>query len=333
MFDGSHTGGSVNGTGTPILYGELVRVIGPGSLGRMQADSAPHLLGYLGVSRSGVANPGGVVDVCIEGVTPILLETGLTLAAGDKLYVSATVAGRATNVAPANALQVGIVLSTSSYLTTGTVGALVGGGGGAQGAQGPSGGPQGPQGAQGTPGGPQGFQGPQGSLGGSQGAQGAQGAAASAQKFALFYGLTAGTGNQGSTDYAATVAVHTSAGTGRVPFPRTGPTNGIARVDGSSFTLPDVGTYQIDFMVHTTEPGQLELELNGAAVPESCRANMNPTSGGHPIGGTVFVTTAAINAVLAVINPAGNAAALTITPADGSETHANSQTITIQRIA
>jgi hypothetical protein len=322
----------------------------------MQADTAAHLLGYLGVSRSGVANPGGSVDVCIEGVTPILLETGLTLAAGDALYVSATVAGRATNVAPANAFQVGIVLNTSSYLTTGTVGAVVGGGGGAQGAQWPSGGPQGPQGAtgaqgfqgrtgaqgaqgagtqgpQGATGGPQGFQGPQGSLGGSQGAQGSQGAAGNAQTFGMFFGLTAGTGNQGATDYPATVGVHTSAGTGRVPFPRNGPAAGVVRVDGSSFTLAAVGTYQVDFMVHTTEPGQLELELNGAPVPESCRPNMNPTSGGHPIGGTVFVTTVAPNAVLAVINPAGNAAALTITPADGSETNANAQTITIRRIA
>jgi hypothetical protein len=332
MFDGSHTG-SVNGTGTPIVSGELVRVIGANLLGIMQADSAPHLLGYLGVSRSGVANPGGYVDVCVEGVTPILLETGLTLTAGQALYVSPTVAGRATNVMPGtNVLQVGIVLGTTSYLATGLVNALVGGGG-AQGPQGPSGGAQGATGAQGAPGGSQGFQGPQGSLGGSQGAQGAQGSAGNAQTFGMFYGLTAGTGNQGSTDYAATVAVHTSAGTGRVLFPRNGPAAGIVRVDASSFTLAATGTYEVAFEVHTTEPGQLELELNGAPVPESCMGNMNPTSGGHPIKGHVFITTAGINAVLAVINPAGNSTALTITPADGSETNANAQTLTIRRVA
>jgi hypothetical protein len=303
------------------------------------------------VSRSGVANPGGYVDVCVEGVTPILLETGLTLAAGDKLYVSPTVAGRATNVLPGtNVFQVGIVLNTTSYLTTGTVGALVGGGG-AAGPQGPSGGAQGATGAQGASGGSQGFQGPQGLLGpqgtpggpqgfqgglGSQGAQGTAGAqgAGSITEFAMFYGLTAGTGIQGSTDYAATVAVKTSAGTGRVPFPRTGPVVGaIARVDGSSFTLPEIGTYAVSFEVHTTEPGQLQLELNGTALPETCVANMNPTSGGHPLVGNAYITTTVINEVLAVINPAGNAAALTITPADGSETHANAQTLTIKRIA
>jgi hypothetical protein len=331
MFDGNHTP-AVNGTGTALLLGELVRISGNNIVDRMQADSAPHLLGYLGAVRSGVVNPGGPVDAVYSGVTPVLLEVGLTVLAGDTLYVSATVGGRATNVPPAIAFPIGTVKDARTYLTTGSVSALVGVGSGAQGAQGPSGGPQGAQGSQGAPGGPQGFQGPQGLPGGSQGAQGAQGGAGSPPQFALFFGLTAGTGNQGGTDYAATVAVKTSAGTGRVPFPRNGPAAGIVRVDGSSFTLATVGTYEVDFEVQTTEPGQLELELNGNAVPESCMGNMNPTSGGHPIKGHVLITTSTPNSVLAVINPAGNAVALTITPADGSDTNANAQTLTIRRV-
>lgn len=316
MFDGSHTG-SVNGTGTPIVYGELVRITGPNLIGRMQADTLPHLAGYLGVSRSGVANPGGYVDACIEGITPILLETGLTPLAGDTLYVSATVAGRATNVAPANVFVVGTVKNASSYLLTKTVNAVVGVGGGA--------------GAQGAQGGTGGAQGAQGGLG----AQGSAGAPSVALKYGMFYGLTAGTGNGGSTDYASTVAVKTSAGTGRVPFPRLGPTSatGIVAIDASSFTLPDIGTYEITFRVHTTEPGQLQLELNGAAQPQTTAGNSNPTSGGHPIIGSSFLTTVGTNAVLAVINPAGNSPALTITPADGASTNAQAQTITIKRIA
>jgi hypothetical protein len=85
--------------------------------------------------------------------------------------------------------------------------------------------------------------------------------------------------------------------------------------------------------VHTTEPGQLELELNGVELPETTTPDMNPTSGGHPIIGNALITTGAPNAVLAVINPPGNSAALTITPADGAETHANAQSITILRVA
>lgn len=151
--------------------------------------------------------------------------------------------------------------------------------------------------------------------------------------FGMFYGLTAGTGNGGATDYAATVAVKTVPGSGRVPFPRNGPAVGVVRIDDSSFTLADIGTYEVNFGVHTTEPGQLQLELNGTALPETTAANMNPTAGGHPIGHSVLITTVAPNAILAVINPAGNSTALTITPADGASTNANSQVLTIKKIA
>jgi hypothetical protein len=177
----------------------------------------------------------------------------------------------------------------------------------------------GPTGATGATGpvGPTGATGPAGTIVGS-----------------MFYGLTAGTGNGGPTDYAATIAAKTAAGTGRVPFPRNGPLGaGIVRVDASSFTLPNIGTYLITFKVHTTEPGQLELELNGAELPETVAVNMNPTSGGHPIIGNALVTTSSTSSVLAVINPPGNTPALTITPADGADTHANAQSITILQIA
>ena len=177
-------------------------------------------------------------------------------------------------------------------------------------------------GATGTPGpaGPAGPEGPAGPAGPGD--------------FAMFYGLTAGTGNPDTTDYGASVAVKTSAGTGRVPFPRNGPLSGaIVRVDGSSFTLPDVGTYRITFKVHTTQTGQLQLELDDVALPETTTPDMNPTDGGHLIVGDAIITTAVPSAVLAVINPAGNSTALGITPANGASTHANAQSIVIERLA
>jgi hypothetical protein len=165
------------------------------------------------------------------------------------------------------------------------------------------------------------------------GATGATGATGAISEFAMFFGLTSGTGNAGPTDYAATIAVKTVAGSGRVPFPRDGSTTGdITRVDASSFILPDIGTYEITFRVHTTEPGQLQLELNGVDSPQTVAVNMNPTAGGHPIVGNFFITTTVINSVLAVVNPSGNATALTITPADGANTHASSQSLAIKRI-
>lgn len=149
----------------------------------------------------------------------------------------------------------------------------------------------------------------------------------------MFYGLTTGTGNGGPNDYAATVAPKTSAGTGRVPFPRNGPASTIVRNDPSSFLLAAIGTYRVTFKVHTTEPGQLQLELNGADLPETVSGNQNPTSGGHTFVGDSIVTTTVINSILAVINPAGNSPALTITPADGASTHANAQSVVIQQLA
>lgn len=167
---------------------------------------------------------------------------------------------------------------------------------------------------------------------GVDGIDGATGQTGSISQFAMFFGLTAGTGNGAGTDYSSTIAVKSGAGTGRFPFPQDGPTAGIARVNTTSFTLPTIGTYEIYFSVHTTEAGQIQLELDGVDLPETVAANMNATAGGHLITGTFFVTTSLPNAILAVINPSGNAAALTITPADGASTHANAQVLTIKKI-
>jgi hypothetical protein len=157
---------------------------------------------------------------------------------------------------------------------------------------------------------------------------------ATSATFSQFYGLTTGTGNGGPNDYASTVPVKTSAGTGRVPFPRNGAfsVGSATRIDSSSFTLPNIGIYEVFFEVHTIELGQLQLELAGAAIPSSTVANMNSAFGGHPIIGNTFITTTSANETLAVINPAGNATALTITPANGSETNANAQTLIIKQV-
>ena len=149
----------------------------------------------------------------------------------------------------------------------------------------------------------------------------------------MFFGLTTGTGGD-NTDYPAPIPAKTAAGTGRVPFPQNGADTGAAvRVDGASFTLAP-GTYHVTATVHTTEPGQLELELGGLAVDNSCFGNANPTAGGHPIVVDAIVTVpAGPGQVLAVINPAGNATALTVTPADGSLTHAYAQKLIVVKLA
>lgn len=153
-------------------------------------------------------------------------------------------------------------------------------------------------------------------------------------EFSEFYGLTTGTGNAGPNDYAATVAVKTVPGSGRVPFPRDSETTGsIVRIDASSFTIPDAGIYEVNYKVHTTEPGQLQIELNGVDIADTIAVNMNPTAGGHPIIGSFLITTTLPNTVLAIVNPTGNSAALTVTPADGAQTHANAQNLSIKKLS
>jgi len=143
-----------------------------------------------------------------------------------------------------------------------------------------------------------------------------------------FYGMVSGTGNSGANDYSSTVAVGAP-----VPFPRDGFLSGsIVRASTTAFTLPFIGTYEISWQVHTTELGQLQLEVAGAVVATSTAANFNPTSGGHPIAGTDIVTTVTDGVAVRVLNPAGNSTALTVTVANGSQTHATAQWLKIRRI-
>lgn len=172
--------------------------------------------------------------------------------------------------------------------------------------------------------------------GGGRGRTGPAGPAGGISEFAMFYGLTTGTGNAGPDDYAATIAVKTSAGTGRVPFPRNGPiVGGMAIAVGGTLpplvaevTIPNAGTYEVTFVTSVTEAGQLQLEVDGVDLPETVAGR---ATGTNEIIGNSIITVGA-GAKLAVINPTGNAAALTITPSAGG-THAVAQTLTIKRLA
>ena len=172
---------------------------------------------------------------------------------------------------------------------------------GPAGPQGPAGdtGPAGPQGPVGETG-PAGPQGPAGDTG-EQGPQGLPGGVLS---YADFYALM-------PPDNSATVAPGTD-----VSFPQNGPiaNTNIGRLGPSSFNLGVIGTYQILFQVSVTEAGQLILTLNGQDLEYTVAGRATGTS---QIVGMAVVTTTAVNSILTVRNPAGNAAALTITPLAG----------------
>ena len=125
-------------------------------------------------------------------------------------------------------------------------------------------------------------------------------------------------------DNAATVAPGTD-----VSFPQEGPNSGVSitRTSASSFNLLEIGTYQIYFSVPVTEAGQLELTLNGSPLAYTVVGRATGTS---DISSMFIVDTTTINSELTVRNPAGSAAALTITPLAGGPNSVSAHLVIIQ---
>jgi len=129
-------------------------------------------------------------------------------------------------------------------------------------------------------------------------------------------------------DNAATVAVGSA-----VEFPQDGPASGtIVRTSATQFQLPTIGTYRVFFQVSVDEAGQLMLDLDSGGgpvlLPESVAGRATGTS---QIVGECLVTTTVVDSILRVINPPGNAAALTVTPLAGG-THSVSAHLVIQKL-
>ena len=177
---------------------------------------------------------------------------------------------------------------------------------GATGATGPTG-----SAGEGTPG-------PAGGTGaaGATGATGASGedVLAASEFFALM-----------PPDNAATVAPGTA-----VDFPQDGPTDGeIVRTGPDTFLLPEIGTYRVTFQASVAEAGQLIVALNGADVS---RTVVGRATGTSQIVGSTLIETTSVNSILEIRNPAGNAAALTLTPLAGG-TRPVSANLVIERLA
>ncbi len=114
-----------NADSTQLVAGESVRISTVNkSVVRAQANSPATVAALLGIVISGVANPGGVVNVCITGSVPVLLDTGLTPTAGAALYVSAVTAGRASTVQTGP--LIGSVFDASDYSASESVVGVIG---------------------------------------------------------------------------------------------------------------------------------------------------------------------------------------------------------------
>lgn len=115
-----------NADSVALKHGMVVRVSTTDGVVRAQADSSANLQGLAGIVDSGSVNVGGPVNVVADAVQQdVLLETGLTPVAGETLYVSDTVEGRATNVAPGMALAIGTIVDASQYSRNSLVVAIV----------------------------------------------------------------------------------------------------------------------------------------------------------------------------------------------------------------
>jgi hypothetical protein len=144
----------------------------------------------------------------------------------------------------------------------------------------------------------------------------ASGSSSSGELYSHFFALMPG-------DNAATIAQNAP-----ILFPQDGPSNGAAtRLTSSTFNLPTIGTYEVTWQASITEGAQLQLAIGGTGLADTV---VSRTVGDTQLVGSVLITTSITNSVLSVINPSGNATALTMTPADGALTHSISATLTIK---
>lgn len=95
----------------------------------------------------------------------------------------------------------------------------------------------------------------------------------------------------------------------------------------SSFNLGPIGVYQIIFQVGVSEAGQLILTLNGADLEYTVTGRATGTS---QIIGFALVETTSVDSILTVRNPAGNAAALTMTPLAGGTRSVSAHLVIMQ---
>ena len=108
---------TINGDSVSLTVGMIVR-LKPGAnnnVVRAQADSSPHVQGVNGVVVSGSFAPGTSLLVGSVGRQVVQMESGLTPAVGDIVFVSAITPGKGTNVLPALATAIGTIVDVTNY--------------------------------------------------------------------------------------------------------------------------------------------------------------------------------------------------------------------------
>lgn len=112
-----------NASGVALVRGQIVRAAaGIRQATTALADMMANVVGVLGVVDGGGASINGGFNIAITGNAHVLLEAGLVApAGGDRIFISATTAGRGTNVAPATEVEIGVIADASRYSIDETV--------------------------------------------------------------------------------------------------------------------------------------------------------------------------------------------------------------------
>jgi hypothetical protein len=85
----------------------------------------------------------------------------------------------------------------------------------------------------------------------------------------------------------------------------------------------------VSFEVPVTQAGQLELTLNGTALPYTVVGRATGTS--EIVGDSLLIDVTTVSSSLAVVNPSGESTALTITPLAGGTAPA-SASLVVQKL-
>ncbi len=104
--------GVTNGNGSTWLVGEVVRISANNTAVRSQAGA---VIGLFGVTAEAIG-AGSQGRIKFGGVAQVYMLTGLTLSAGQIIYVSGTL-GRGTNVNPGSSAAFATILDTTGYAT------------------------------------------------------------------------------------------------------------------------------------------------------------------------------------------------------------------------
>lgn len=105
-----------NASGSVLTQGAIIRAAsGVNQASTAFASTGAGVVNVAGVMSSLRAGLGSAFLAQIAGETQVLMETGLTPVSGQQVFVSASVAGRGTNVVPVNAVYVGYITDVSKY--------------------------------------------------------------------------------------------------------------------------------------------------------------------------------------------------------------------------